>query len=319
MAYANFFLSLGSPSFKCSGRQRPICICGCRQQSICSGIGSWAQLCTAFWVTDWKTNHNTFISKIPFLYPLKAACTLTFAYLWPRVLESKKNRFQFSLLDDRREQTGSISLLWLLGRFNTFEGFWSGLSVTWVTTLGSSRIAFAGHFSSFCVCQHLLRHLMAEWPLVVRSDEEAQWSSASAETALASYQTGTLLNNAATGQFSGLRKECIIAVVIECSSSGVTVHCVAVAVIERTTSYVTVHCVTAAVIECSISAHPVWQYTVSQWLWLDMLHLVWQCTVLQHLWLDIPHLVWQFTVVDLMLNISLCSPWVDTIREESAP
>lgn len=59
---------------------------------------------------------------------------------------------------------------------------------------------------------------------------------------------GTLLNNAATGQFPGLRKECITAAVIECSTSGVTVHCVIVAVIGRTTSSVAVHCVTAAVI-----------------------------------------------------------------------
>lgn len=42
---------------------------------------------------------------------------------------------------------------------------------------------------------------------------------------LVSYETCTLLTDAATGQLSGLRKECITAIVIEHTTSDVMVRC----------------------------------------------------------------------------------------------
>lgn len=92
---------------------------------------NWVQslVQNAFWVTDQKFNHSTFISEIPFMYHLKAACIFKFAYLW--ILEmQEKNGFLFSVQDDRREHTGGISFPWLPGRFSFSETFQTSSSVT---------------------------------------------------------------------------------------------------------------------------------------------------------------------------------------------
>lgn len=62
----------------------------------------------ALWVTDQRFNHSTFISKIPFMYHLKAACI--FKICVSRILEmQEKNGFLFRFQDERREYTGGIS------------------------------------------------------------------------------------------------------------------------------------------------------------------------------------------------------------------
>jgi hypothetical protein len=123
---------------------------GTNAYTFAAGLGPELS-CYASRVTDQKFSHSTFISKIPFMYHLKAFCIPKFTYLWPWILETSKSRFLLCFQEDRREQTGGISCPDYWVDLALLKRFWTCSFVTSAIALGKLRLTFLRHFTLYKV------------------------------------------------------------------------------------------------------------------------------------------------------------------------